>query len=426
MSDAAGGTGTPVPPAPDPESRGLRSLARALVRVARPVVNAARVVARPVVRVLLDIRVLRVLGQVTAIVLLLAFAAYLRDNYLANAPRGGTSWDFLDQPTRFNIAHAPDFSPGQPIRDALWLGVRNTAASAFVGIVLATVFGVIVGILRLSQSWVARKAATLYVETLRNVPVLLIILFVNAGLQTLPQIQEARSVGSLAVISNREIAVLSPVAGDSLWTYLGLLGVALAAALVVMAWRTRVSESTGAPHHRVMWGGGLLFGVGVAGYLVLAGPITWSRPEASDASILGGASLNIPYVALTGALALYHASHIAEIVRGSIQAVPHGQTEAATAIGLSDFQRLRFVTLPQAFRIGVPPTINQHLSLTKNTSLGLAVAYSDVSSLGFRLIGANSPALQIVLVLMAVYLMFSLTTSLLLNVVNRRLQLVER
>jgi len=151
-----------------------------------------------------------------------------------------------------------------------------------------------------------------------------------------------------------------------------------------------------------------------------------SRPEVGGRAIVGGASLNIPYVALTGALGLYHGSHIAEIVRGSILAVPHGQAEAAMAIGLSDFQRLRFVILPQAFRIAVPPTINQYLSLTKNTSLGIAVAYSDVAGLAFRLTGARAPALQMFAIVMAIYLVFSLTTSLVLNVFNRRVQLVER
>ena len=299
--------------------------------------------------VFFDVRVLRVLGQVVAIVVLLAIAVYLQDNYQANTRNrsGQSGWGFLDEPTGFNIAYADDFRSTQPVRDALWVGVRNTAASAVVGIVLATVIGVVVGVLRLSRSWVARKVATVYVEVLRNVPVLLIILFTAAWLQTLPRSTDAFTVGDLLEVSNREIVV-------------------------------------------------------------------------------AGFSLNIPYVAITAALGLYHGSHIAEIVRGSIQAVPYGQTEAATALGLSDVQRLRFVTLPQAFRIGLPPTINQYLSLTKNTSLGIAVAYSDVSSLGFRLIGARAPALQTILVLMAIYLVFSLTISLLLNVVNRRIQLVER
>jgi general L-amino acid transport system permease protein len=381
---------------------------------------------RGIAAIVFDVRVLRVLGQVVAIALLIALALYLNDNYQARVrdQRIRTGFGFLDEPTGFNIANA-DFTSSQPVRDALWVGVRNTAASAVVGMALATVLGLTVGILRLSRSWVARKAATIYVEVLRNVPVLLIILFTGAALQTLPRIGDAYSFADLTAVSNRGLSIVSPVAEDSLGAYAALLGAALLAALGIAAWRTRVFDATGAPHHRVLWGGVPFLVVAVVGYVALV-PLAWSQPEIGARSVSGGASLDIPYVALTGALALYHGSHIAEIVRGSILAVPHGQTEAAEAIGLSDFQRLRFVVLPQAFRVAVPPTINQYLSLTKNTSLGIAVAYSDISSLGFRLIGARAPALQTIVILMAVYLIFSLSTSLVLNVFNRRFQLVER
>ncbi len=379
--------------------------------------------------VVFNVRVLRVAGQVAAIVVLLLVAAYLADNYRANiADRNArTGWGFLDEPTGFNIAFEPDFGPGQPVREALRVGVVNTAASAVVGIALATVLGVAVGVLRLSNSWVARKASTLYVEVIRNVPVLLVILFLYAGLLTLPTIQEARQIDGLAVISNRAIAVMSPVAGDNLGLYLAVVAAGALAAFAVSAWRTRVSNATGAPDRRGVWSGGLFLAVAVGGYYALGSPITWSHPEAEGLGVTGGFSLNIPYVAITLALAIYHGSHIAEIVRGSVQAVPYGQTEAATAIGLSEIQRLRFVVLPQAFRIAVPPTINQYLSLIKNTSLGIAVAYSDVASLGFRLVGSSrAPALQMAFVLMAIYLTFSLLTSFFLNILNRRLQLVER
>jgi general L-amino acid transport system permease protein len=375
-----------------------------------------------------NVRVLRVVGQLAAIVALVVVAAYLSDNYSANIRdrNARTGWGFLDEPTGFNIAFASHFSPGQPVRDALWVGIVNTAAAAAVGIVLATIIGVVVGVVRLSNSWVARKAATLYVEVIRNVPVLLVILFLAAGLQTLPAIDDARSLGDVLVISNRAIAVMSPVAGDSLPTYAAVLAAGVVLAVAVAAWRARRSAVTGAPERRYLWGGGALVAVAVGGYFALGGPVTFSHPEVAGRGVTGGAMLNIPYAAITLALAIYHGSHIAEIVRGSVQAVPHGQTEAATAIGLSEIQRLRFVILPQAFRIAVPPTINQHLSLVKNTSLGIAVAYSDVASLAFRLVGSRAPALQMVAVLMAIYLAFSLAISFALNIVNRRLQLVER
>jgi general L-amino acid transport system permease protein len=296
--------------------------------------------------VIFDVRVLRVLGQLVAIAALIGFAAYLGDNYRANTRGRETGWGFLDEPAGFGIAHA-DFRSTQAVKDALWIGIRNTAAAAAVGVVIATVVGVVIGVLRLSRSFIARKGATLYVEVLRNVPVLLIILFTAAWLKTLPRNTEAWKLGDLVEISNRSFQ-------------------------------------------------------------------------------FGGTSFYIEYVALVAALGLYHGSHIAEIVRGSIQAVPYGQTEAATAIGLSPLQQLRFVVLPQAARIALPPTINQYLSLTKNTSLGIAVAYSDVAALTFQLVGGRAPALQMVVILMAIYLVFSLVTSMILNVVNRRLKLVER
>jgi len=376
-----------------------------------------------------NVRLLRTVGQVAAIGLLVALAAYLGDNYRANVSERNarTGWGFLNEPTGFNIAFDPQFSPGQPVKDALWVGIVNTAACAAVGIVIATIIGVVVGVVRLSNSWVARKASTLYVEVIRNVPVLLVILFLAAGLQTLPPIDDARSIGDVLVISNRAIAVMSPEAGDNFGLYLGVLALGVVAAVAVAAWRTRVSAATGAPDRRYLWAGGVVVAVAVAGYFLLGAPIVWSHPEVEGRGVVGGAILNIPYVAITLALAIYHGSHIAEIVRGSVQAVPHGQTEAATAIGLSEIQRLRFVILPQAFRIAVPPTINQYLSLVKNTSLGIAVAYSDVAALSFRLIGSSrAPALQMVALLMAIYLTFSLVISFVLNILNRRLQLVER
>lgn len=407
MSAPAEGTGPPVPSAPAAPAHGRR---------------------RGLVALVFDVRLLRIVGQLVAVALLLAIAAYLSDNYSANIRdrNARTGWGFLDEPTGFNIPNA-DFSFGQPVRDALVVGVRNTAISAVVGIVLASILGLLVGVLRLSQSWVARKMATLYVEVLRNVPVLLIIIFVAAWYRTFPQASDPWSLDGLAVFSNRRVALVSPVSGDNLLAFVILLAAAGAAAWLVWRWRTRVSDTTGEPHHRVLWAGALLVAAIAAGYLALGHPVTWSTPEVTGSSITGGISLNSAYFALTFALGLYHGSHIAEIVRGSIQAVPHGQTEAATAIGLSSFARLCYVILPQAFRIAVPPTINQYLSLTKNTSLGIAVAYPDISALGQQLIGSSrAPALQLILILMAIYLMFSLTTSLVLNLFNRRLQLVER
>jgi general L-amino acid transport system permease protein len=154
--------------------------------------------------------------------------------------------------------------------------------------------------------------------------------------------------------------------------------------------------------------------------------VTLSRPEVEGFQIVGGAAMNLPYVAVTSALALYTSSHIAEIVRGSILAVPSGQTEAATALGLGPVARLRFVVLPQAFRIAIPPTVNQYLNLTKNTSLGIAVAYAELTTFTFIAIGNGQPAPQMVFITMAIYLSLSVVISILVNLYNRRLRFVTR
>jgi general L-amino acid transport system permease protein len=176
----------------------------------------------------------------------------------------------------------------------------------------------------------------------------------------------------------------------------------------------------------VLWGTAVLLVILVPAYLLLGGPVTLSRPEVVGRRLSGGVALSSSYAALLSALVLYTASHIAEIVRGSIQAVPKGQTEAATALGLGDLQRLRFVVLPQAFRIAVPPTINQFLNLTKNSSLGIAIAYPEVTRLTGIIIANGNPAPQAIAILMLIYLGFSLFISAVSNLVNRRLQLVER
>jgi general L-amino acid transport system permease protein len=375
-----------------------------------------------------DVRILRAFLQVAFLAAIVAAAWYLYGNLTSNLRRQGitTGFDYLDQPAGFAIQYSP-FRPSQTVREAIYVGIRNTAAIAAAGIALTTVLGVIVGVARLSTNWLVRKAAAVYVETLRNLPPLLVILFMNfAIVLELPQIQEARDVLGHLVVSNRQLAVTSFVAGDGIVTFALLVAVALAAAGAVARWRSRRSDATGERHHRVLWGGTVFLAIAVPAYLLLDGPVALSRPAVEGRAVEGGIAMGAPFAAVLVALVLYTASHVAEIVRGSIQAVPKGQTEAASAVGLSDLQRLRFVVLPQAFRIAIPPMINQYLNLTKNTSLGIAIGFTEITALTFIIIGNGNPAPQSILLLMAIYLFFSLVISALSNLVNRRLQLVER
>ena len=298
---------------------------------------------------------------------------------------------------------------------------------AAVGIPLTTVLGTIVGVARLSTNLLVRSAAGLYVETLRNLPPLLVIVFVNSAVfLELPRIGDPIDVGGFLVLSNRELAAASPVAGDQLGAYALVVAASLVVATVVWRYRTKVSEVTGAPHHRVLWAGAPVVLAVVGGYALLDAPVTLSHPEAVGRGITGGVALSIGYGAVVTGLVLYTSSHVAEIVRGSVQAVDRGQTEAAEALGLSSGQRLRFVVLPQAFRIAVPPMINQFLNLTKNSSLAIAVGYAELAAITLVLISQANPAPQMVLLLMTMYLVISIVISIIANVVNRRLQLVER
>jgi general L-amino acid transport system permease protein len=375
-----------------------------------------------------NVRVLRLVLQAVFLVAVGGFLLYLLDNVVGNLERLGipTGFDYLDQPAGFAIPDS-DFSSAQSLGDALKIGVQNTLKVSLLGIVLATIIGVLVGVARLSSNWLVRKSAALYVETFRNIPVLVIILFWYLGVVLrLPPIGEAVEIPDLFVISNRGIVVpwFDKVGQGFAFVLVAL--VALAAAAVLWIWRTRRFDRTGEPHHRALWAGGALLAILTVGYFATGTPWALETPELGERSTTGGFRLSPEYAALLLGLALYTASHIAEIVRGSILAVPGGQSEAANAVGLSGWQRLRHVVLPQAFRISVPPIANQYLNLMKNSSLGIAISYYELTKITRVSIAQQAPAVQAIVLLMGLYLLISLSIALVTNLVNRRLTLKGR
>jgi general L-amino acid transport system permease protein len=308
--------------------------------------------------------------------------------------------------------------------DALIVGAKNTITVSVLGIALATVLGVVVGIARLSTNWIVRRVASLYVESLRNIPVLVIIVFWSAAvILTLPRIEDSIEWLDAIVLSNRGLWVPTVVGRDGVGAFWIALAAAGVGALALAWWRTRRFEVTGRPHHRLLWAIGVIVGVAAVVYVALEQPLVVSLPERTARSVAGGRVVSPEFTALLVGLVVYTASHIAEIVRGSIQAVPRGQTEAATAVGLSPFQRLRYVVLPQAFRIAIPPMSNQFLNLTKNSSLAIVIGYPELMRVTRIAIGNGSPAPQSLALLMVVYLALSLTISAAANLANRRLQL---
>lgn len=376
-----------------------------------------------------DVRVLRVAFQIVFLLAVFLLLRFLYTNLVTNLRASGlpTGFSFLDQPTGFDIRGA-DFRPSQPIRDALLVGYVNTIRVAVVGITLATILGVLLGVARLSTNWLVRKAAAVYVEALRNTPVLLIIAFMYFAvvLAALPGISDPINVLGAMILSTRGIWVPWGQATGPLGPFLAVLGLGLAVAVALGVWRTRRFDDTGVPHHRVLWGLGALLVVGGIGYVALGAPVVPTLPAREGRLVQGGLALQPTYGALLAGLVIYTASHIAEVVRGSILAVPKGQNEAAQAIALSGFQRMRYVILPQAARIAVPPLSSHYLNLTKNSSLAIFVGYVELTRITFTAIGNANPAPQAVAVLALGYLSLSLVISAAANLVNRALTLEGR
>lgn len=363
--------------------------------------------------------------QLVVVGLVAAVVVWLYGNYIDNTAEQNipTDFAFLDNPANFQIT-GNELSANAPVRDALYQGLLNTLRISVAGIVAATVLGTLIGIARLSKNWLVSKLATVYVEAVRNVP---LALFVVAGLLVIvlgvfPTIQDAWQVGGLAVISNRGVAVPWFVGAGLGLVVIGAIG--LFVAWLVSGWRSRVSDRTGALPRTGLWSGGAFVVVFVIGWVALG--YEWTLPELDGRQTSGGIRIDPSFFALFLALVIYTASHIAEIVRGSIQAVPRGQGEAADAVALSGFQRMWYVILPQAFRVAIPPIGNQYLNLIKNSSLGAAIGYYDLTLVAQTTVGNGSPAVPVFALTMVMYIGLSLITSAIVNVANRRSALVER
>jgi general L-amino acid transport system permease protein len=373
-----------------------------------------------------DIRVLTWLIQLVVVGAVAALIWWLYGNYTENTSNQNvpTNFDFLDNPASFQIT-GNSLSQNAPVRDALFEGLVNTLRVSIAGIILATVLGTLIGIGRLSHNWLVRKFATVYVEAVRNVP---LALFLVAGLLVVvlgvfPTIQDAWSFAGIAIVSNRGIAVPWFEGGSGIGLVL-LVVIGVVVGWGLTKWRESVSDRTGAHAHAGQWGLGGFLVVLIGGWFVLGYSVT--LPELAGRQTEGGIRIDPSFFALLFALVIYTASHIAEIVRGSVQAVPRGQGEAADAVALSGSQRMWYVILPQAFRIGIPPIGNQYLNLIKNSSLGAAIGYYDLTLVAQTTVGNGSPAVPVFALTMTIYIVLSLITSFFVNLANRRVALVER
>ena len=363
-------------------------------------------------------RVRAVLAQLVVMAAVIALIGSIFDNTLDNLSRRGitSGFDFLDATAGFGIIMSlVEYSEASSFGRALLVGLLNTLLVAAIGIVLATVVGFTVGVARLSDNWLIARLAGFYVETVRNVPLLLQLFFwYFAVLRTLPGPHESLAFGGM-FLNNRGFYLPWPVPGpDAEWFALGGVVAAVLALLIVRRNRGRRVRGL----HRIL--PALFAAVAIAAVAAMSVAATWDRPALGGFNFIGGVVLIPEFVALTLALSIYTASFIAEIVRAGILAVPRGQTEAAVALGLSPARTLRLVVLPQALRVIVPPLTSQYLNLTKNSSLAAAIAFPDlVSVFGGTVLNITGQAVEVIAITMAIYLAISLAISFGMNRYNR-------
>jgi general L-amino acid transport system permease protein len=265
-----------------------------------------------------------------------------------------------------------------------------------------------------------RRITQVYVEVFRNVPVLVQVIFWwSAVFLAIPRIAESLSLFDFAFASNRAVALPAIRGDDDFGQWWALLAVGLVVGAVLWVWRNRLNERTGRPSYRttVLLSTVAIFGV--LGYFVVGEPFRFEVPEPERFGYRGGIQFSPEFAAGLFGLLVYTAAFIAEIVRGSILAVPRGQKEAAESLGLTPGQQLRFVVLPQAMRIAIPAVTNQYLNLWKNTSVVFAVAFPELINVSQTVINQSGNELQVFSLVVLVYLMISLALSLVMNVLNR-------
>lgn len=376
-----------------------------------------------------DERFWRVALQVLAIAIVISVISLLTYNVSNNLKRAGIEFGFGFLDTQASFAIGESIIPYDPSRDSygrvLLAGLVNTLRVIAAGIILTTLVGITVGIAGFSSNWLLRKGSEIYVELIRNVPLLLQLFFwYRAVFSKLPTPTERIEVMGLAFLSNRGVFLPWPKVGWPLAIWCAVLvGLAIAALIV---WKIRIKEmvergSSGQPQLIALWI------MAIAALLIITVAFGWEKPtEIELGQITGGLRLTGEFAALLTGLVFYTAAFIAEIVRAGIQAVPKGQWEAARALGLHPGLLMRLVVFPQALRVIIPPLSSQYMNLAKNSSLGAAIAYAEIYNVANTTYNQSGRPVEVMLIIMATYLFMNLLISLGMNQLNRLVQLQER
>ena len=296
-----------------------------------------------------------------------------------------------------------------------------------VGVVLATILGIFVGVARLSGNWLLRSVTGGYVELMRNTPLLVQLFFIYFAFLQLPSVADSLRIDAIGFLNQRGLFLPAPQVGEGFWLWVGFIIAGLAAALGARVVAGRLEERGGSSFHVRIIGIGALIALPVLGWFAVGGaPMSFEVPAQERFNIVGGLALSPEFTALLIGLVVYTAAFIGEIVRGGIQAVRRGQLEAARSLGLSDAQVLRLVVFPQAMRIIVPPLTSQYLNLIKNSSLAVAIGYPDLFKIGQTMSNQTGQPVAVMVLVMGTYLAISLVTSFLMNLYNRRVQVAEQ
>lgn len=376
-------------------------------------------------RILRDERFLMALIQAVFVIAVVLFAIWCLGNY--SARRMTFSFRFLREEASFDLAEGMAFSPVDPYWKAFIVGVLNTIKVAILGIIMATVLGTVAGVARLSTNWLISNIASVYIEIVRNTPVLVQLFFLYfAVILKLPELQDRIVLPGPIFLSNRGINLVWPRPTASFGAWWPSLIMTIIVGAAIWVWRVRLERRTGRPVSRLPWTF-IALAVPLLGWFLVPGnPLYPDRPAVEGLKVVGGTSLSPEFAAILFGLVIYTAAFIAEVVRAGIMAVPRGQTEAARAQGFTEMQILQLVVLPQAIRITIPPLISQYLNLTKNSSLAIGIGFLDLYAVSNTMLFQSGRVVEVFLMVMAAYLSMSLTISLIMNILNRKLALVER
>ena len=378
-----------------------------------------------------DAVVLQWLAQIVSAILVIGFLVFFISNVLQAAEARGLSWGygFLGQASGFPLGESViEYSPADTFGHAFLVGILNTLKVALVGIVFATALGIIAALARLSTNWLVSKIASVYIEIIRNVPLLVQLFFwYFAVFQQLPAVTESLELPGPIFLSQRGLYMVwgKPTATYGAWLIFVVVGIVLSGILhrVLFGYQLRTGRTT----YPVTVALVVLIALPLAGwFLVGARPLARTVPVLGKFNFEGGLRLTPEFAALLTGLVVYTGAFTAEVVRAGIMAVARGQVEAARAIGLTAGQSLRLVIFPQALRVIIPPLISQFLNLTKNSSLAILIGYPDLFFVGRTIINQAGRAVPVFGLIMASYLVMSLITSIIMNIYNRRMLIVER